>query len=122
MRTSAFATVLAGEPQRYESRYIAADGTVRYAFVNTAPIMVDGKTTGVLGIAHDVTEQKQERERAARADKLRALGQLASGVAHDFNNSLAPILGRAQLVLRRVKDQALIRSLGIIVTAAEDAA
>jgi C4-dicarboxylate-specific signal transduction histidine kinase len=43
----------------------------------------------VLGIARDITEQKEERERAARADKLRALGQLASGVAHDFNNSLA---------------------------------
>jgi CheY-like chemotaxis protein/nitrogen-specific signal transduction histidine kinase len=76
----------------------------------------------VLGIAHDITEQKQERDRAARADKLRALGQLASGVAHDFNNSLAAILGRAQLILRRVKDEELIRSLGIIVTAAEDAA
>ena len=95
---------------------------MRFASVNSAPIVVDGQTTGVLGIAHDITEQKQERDRAARADKLRALGQLASGVAHDFNNSLAAILGRAQLILRRVKDEELIRSLGIIVTAAEDAA
>jgi PAS domain S-box-containing protein len=122
MRTERFAIALHGEPQRLESRYIARDGTVRYAAINSAPIIVDGQTTGVLGIAHDITEQKQERERAARADKLRALGQLASGVAHDFNNSLAAILGRAQLILRRVKDEELIRSLGIIVTAAEDAA
>ena len=122
MRTERFADALHGEPQRLESRYLARDGSVRYAAVNSAPIIVDGQTTGVLGIAHDITEQKQERERAARADKLRALGQLASGVAHDFNNSLAAILGRAQLILRRVKDEELIRSLGIIVTAAEDAA
>ena len=122
MRLERFAATLGGEPQRYESRYIAHDGAVRYALVNSAPIIVDGQTTGVLGIAHDITEQKQERDRAARADKLRALGQLASGVAHDFNNSLAAILGRAQLILRRVKDEELIRSLGIIVTAAEDAA
>ena len=122
MRSNRFAAALSGEPQTYESRYIARDGGVRYAAVNSAPIIVDGRTTGVLGIAHDITEQKQERERAARADKLRALGQLASGVAHDFNNSLAAILGRAQLILRRVKDEELIRSLGIIVTAAEDAA
>ncbi len=122
MRIERFASALHGEPQRLESRYIARDGTVRYAAINSAPIIVDGQTTGVLGIAHDITEQKQERERAARADKLRALGQLASGVAHDFNNSLAAILGRAQLILRRVKDEELIRSLGIIVTAAEDAA
>jgi PAS domain S-box-containing protein len=122
MRQECFAATLAGEPQRYESRYIDRDSAVRYALVNSAPIIVDGQTTGVLGIAHDITEQKQERDRAARADKLRALGQLASGVAHDFNNSLAAILGRAQLILRRVKDEELIRSLGIIVTAAEDAA
>ena len=122
MRRERFAETLSGNPQRYESRYLARNGAVRYALVNSAPIIVDGQTTGVLGIAHDITEQKQERERAARADKLRALGQLASGVAHDFNNSLAAILGRAQLILRRVEDEDLIRSLGVIVTAAEDAA
>jgi PAS domain S-box-containing protein len=122
MRRRRFALAVNGEAQSYESRYIARDGKIRYAAINTAPIIVDGETTGVLGIAHDITEQKEERDRAARADKLRALGQLASGVAHDFNNSLAAILGRAQLILRRVKDEELLRSLGIIVTAAEDAA
>jgi PAS domain S-box-containing protein len=122
MRRERFNLALAGTAQSFESRYVASDGTVRYAAVNSAPIVVDGETTGVLGIAHDITEQKHERERAARADKLRALGQLASGVAHDFNNSLAAILGRAQLILRRVQDEELIRSLGIIVTSAEDAA
>src|SRR5258706_7517437 len=122
MRKEGLVQALCGEAQSYESRYIARDGSVRYVSVNSAPIVVDGETTGVLGIAHDITEQKQERDRAARADKLRALGQLASGVAHDFNNSLAAILGRAQLILRRVKDDDLIRSLGIIITAAEDAA
>jgi PAS domain S-box-containing protein len=122
MRRERFAKAVNGEAQSFESRYIARDGKVRYAAINTAPIIVDGETTGVLGIAHDITEQKEERDRAARADKLRALGQLASGVAHDFNNSLAAILGRAQLILRRVKDEELLRSLGIIVTAAEDAA
>jgi len=122
MRLERFAKAISGEAQSFETRYIASDGKVRYAAINTAPIVVDGETTGVLGIAHDITEQKEERDRAARADKLRALGQLASGVAHDFNNSLAAILGRAQLILRRVKDEELLRSLGIIVTAAEDAA
>jgi PAS domain S-box-containing protein len=122
LRIGRFAAALTGEPQSFESRYIARDGSVRYASVNNAPIIVDGQTTGVLGIAHDITEQKHERERAARADKLRALGQLASGVAHDFNNSLAAILGRALLILRRAEDKNLIRSLGIIITAAEDAA
>jgi PAS domain S-box-containing protein len=113
---------LLGEPQTYEMRYLSADGGLRYARVDNSPLVVEGRTTGVLGIARDITEQKEERERAARADKLRALGQLASGVAHDFNNSLAAILGRAQLLRRQIKDEALVRNLEIIQTAAEDAA
>ncbi len=113
---------LKGESQTYEMRYFARDGKLRYARVDKSPLVVEGRTTGVLGIARDITGQKEERERAARADKLRALGQLASGVAHDFNNSLAAILGRTQLLCRQTKDDALLRNLGIIQTAAEDAA
>lgn len=113
---------LKGEAQTYEMRYFSGDGRLRYARVDNSPLVVEGRTTGVLGIARDITEQKEERERAARADKLRALGQLASGVAHDFNNSLAAILGRAQLLRRQIRDDALVRNLEIIQTAAEDAA
>ena len=113
---------LLGEAQTYEMRYVSADGRLRYARVDNSPLVVEGRTTGVLGIARDITEQKEERERAARADKLRALGQLASGVAHDFNNSLAAILGRAQLLRRQTQDEALVRNVEIIQTAAEDAA
>ena len=113
---------LEGQAQTYEMRYFSGDGKLRYARVDNSPLVVEGRTTGVLGIARDITEQKEERERAARADKLRALGQLASGVAHDFNNSLAAILGRAQLLRRQTQDEALVRNLEIIQTAAEDAA
>ncbi|HEY3580293.1 MAG TPA: PAS domain S-box protein, partial [Pyrinomonadaceae bacterium] len=116
------AAALTGVPQTYEMRYFSHDGHLRHARVDNSPLVVEGKTTGVLGIARDITEQKEERERAARADKLRALGQLASGVAHDFNNSLAAILGRAQLLRRQVNEPALVRNLDIIQTAAEDAA
>lgn len=113
---------LLGEAQTYEMRFVADSGNLRYARVDNSPLVVDGRITGVLGIARDITEQKEERERAARADKLRALGQLASGVAHDFNNSLAAILGRSQLIRRQTKDEGVVRNLDIIQTAAEDAA
>src|ERR1044071_6068909 len=113
---------LNGVPQTYEMRYFAHSGTLRHARVDNSPLVVEGRTTGVLGIARDITEQKEERERAARADKLRALGHLPSRMAHDFNNSLAAILGRAQLLRRQVGDPALVRNLDIIQTAAEDAA
>jgi PAS domain S-box-containing protein len=117
-----FEQTLEGKPQTYEARFFSPDGNLRYALFDTAPLVVDGQTTGVLGIARDITEQKQERQRAAQADKLRALGQLASGVAHDFNNALTAILGRAQLMRRQVKEDSLVQNLDVIQTAAEDAA
>ena len=103
-------------------RYSSPAGRLRHAQVDYSPLVLDGRRSGVLGISRDITEQKEEREQAARAEKLRALGQLASGVAHDFNNSLAAILGRTQLLHRQTKDEALLRNLEIIQTAAEDAA
>ncbi len=111
-----------GETQSYEVRYHTREGEVRFALFDNAPLVVDERITGVLGIMRDITEQKQQRQRVAQADKLRALGQLASGVAHDFNNALAAVLGRAQLMRRQIKDDALVRNLEIIQTAAEDAA
>jgi signal transduction histidine kinase len=105
-----------------ELRLAARGGQVRYVVSDSTPLVIEGRTTGVLSIMRDVTEQRLERERAAQADKLRALGQLASGVAHDFNNSLAAILGRAQLLRRAARDAETIRGLDIIQTAAEDAA
>jgi PAS domain S-box-containing protein len=115
-------TAMLGQAQTYEMRYFSGGGKLRHARVDNSPLVVEGRTTGVLGIARDITEQKEERERAARADKLRALGQLASGVAHDFNNSLAAILGRAQLLRRQTQDEPMVRNIDVIQTAAEDAA
>ncbi|HEV2705068.1 MAG TPA: PAS domain S-box protein [Pyrinomonadaceae bacterium] len=117
-----FALALAGKPQAIELRFVARDGSVRYLEGDNTPLVVDGNVTGVLSISRDVTEIRHERERAAQADKLRALGQLASGVAHDFNNALAAILGRAQLLRRDARDEETAHSLDVIQTAAEDAA
>jgi PAS domain S-box-containing protein len=58
----------------------------------------DGEIIGILGIAIDVTEQMQMQEKLRQSQKLEALGQLAGGVAHDFNNVLAAISGYAQLL------------------------
>jgi signal transduction histidine kinase/ActR/RegA family two-component response regulator/PAS domain-containing protein len=54
--------------------------------------------------------------------KLNALGEMAGGVAHDFNNILAAILGRTQLLLQRATDADLRRQLAVIEQAAMDGA
>jgi signal transduction histidine kinase/ActR/RegA family two-component response regulator/putative methionine-R-sulfoxide reductase with GAF domain len=61
-------------------------------------------------------------EQLVRSEKLRALGEMASGVAHDFNNVLTSILGRAQLLLRHIDDPKLRRWIETIERSALDGA
>jgi GAF domain-containing protein/ActR/RegA family two-component response regulator len=62
------------------------------------------------------------QDQLVRTEKLRALGEMASGVAHDFNNVLAAILGRAQLLQRYVQDAKLAGWLQVIERSALDGA
>jgi signal transduction histidine kinase/ActR/RegA family two-component response regulator len=70
-----------------------------------------------------IAEQDRLREQFSQFEKMSAIGELASGVAHDFNNTLAGILGRAQLMMRSTNDpEKMKRGLQIIIKSAEDGA
>jgi signal transduction histidine kinase/CheY-like chemotaxis protein len=73
-------------------------------------------------LSHYITEQERIRDQFSQLEKLSALGELASGVAHDFNNTLSGILGRAQLLQRTDDPEKLKRGLDIIIKTAEDGA
>ncbi len=67
-------------------------------------------------------EREEMREQFTQLEKMSALGELASGVAHDFNNTLAGILGRAQLLKRTGDPEKIRKGLDIIIKSAEDGA
>lgn len=117
-----FGLAAGGEPQIVETKLVDASGAERDLVLTAAPVVEDGRANGVLVIGRDVSEEKRSAEKAAEADKLRALGQLASGVAHDFNNVLAAIVGRAQLLKQRLGDDETQRALEVIEKAALDGA
>jgi signal transduction histidine kinase/CheY-like chemotaxis protein len=73
-------------------------------------------------LSHHMAEQERMREQLSQFEKLSAIGELASGVAHDFNNTLAGILGRAELLLRTNDPEKIKRGLHIIIKVAEDGA
>ncbi|MDE2181078.1 MAG: response regulator [candidate division NC10 bacterium] len=69
-----------------------------------------------------LTERKQLEQQLLRTERLRALGEMASGVAHNFNNVLGAILGRAQILRRAVQEAEAQRGLEAIEKAALDGA
>lgn len=89
----------------------------------TYPIISDsGKFDGFILISKNVTKTRELIDKSAQIKKLSALGQISSGVAHDFNNVLTVVLGRVQLMKRQTADQYLINSLDMIEKSALDGA
>jgi PAS domain S-box-containing protein len=69
------------------------DGRVTWASTTKIPLRdAEGRINGLVGISRDVTERKSLEARFLQSQKMDAFGQLAGGVAHDFNNILAAML------------------------------
>lgn len=90
--------------------------------IETSAAQAEQAQRHVQELSHYIAEQERIREQFSQMEKLSALGELASGVAHDFNNTLAGILGRAQLILRTNDPEKISRGLNIIIKTAEDGA
>jgi PAS domain S-box-containing protein len=79
----------------------------------------DGKPKTILAINTDVTEKKKFESQFMRAQRLESIGTLASGIAHDLNNILSPILLGGQMLQMRLQDEANQPLLGVMQANAE---
>ena len=82
------------------------DGGVRASVrVQAFPIVGQGGVvSGVIEVVEDVTERKRLQEQLQNAAKMEAIGRLAGGVAHDFNNILTAIIGYSTMMLNGTSD------------------
>jgi PAS domain S-box-containing protein len=64
-----------------------------------------GKIIGLVGIGRDITNKKHLEAQFLRAQRMQSIGQLASGIAHDLNNILAPILISTELLRQKIQDK-----------------
>lgn len=65
----------------------------------------EGRVTGMVGLLKDITEQHKLQTQLQQAQKMEAIGTLAGGVAHDFNNILSAIIGYSELAALYVPKQ-----------------
>ncbi len=92
-----------------QSEFVSFESSVRRRDDTLFPIrvqleMVEGGPEPVIrAICWDLTERKEAHSRLLHTERLRILGQMASGVAHDLNNTLQHVLGNLQLLLTQIE-------------------
>jgi len=113
------AAVVGGKPSIAERRLLRKDGTVLIVETN-ASLLPDGR---MLGTVRDITERRQLEAQLRQAQKMEAIGRLAGGVAHDFNNVLTAVFGYVDLLSEELpQDSGAQKDLLEVRKAAERAA
>jgi two-component system NtrC family sensor kinase len=96
-----------GQAQRgVEFRAAHADGRARWASAEIQSLVSEGGgKKGLLILARNISREKELQSQLHQSEKLKAMGEMVSGVAHELNNPLSGILGYAQLLLSRPAEQ-----------------
>ncbi len=85
---------------------LRADGTTFPAECDASTIVDSTGKPYFIGVVRDVTDDLRIREQLVRGERLAAVAELVSGVAHELNNPLQSVIGRVDLLLSDVKDEA----------------
>jgi two-component system cell cycle sensor histidine kinase/response regulator CckA len=86
-------------------RWEHKDGSIKFLESTARPVLnSEGDLVGFVGIDRDVTERLWLEQQLSQAQKMEAIGTLAGGVAHDFNNFLSIVIGNVDLMLMELKE------------------
>lgn len=88
----------------FESHFVPEDSEPREVHVITLPIVVEGDVDGIFAIAKDVTEKNELERQFLQSQKMEAVGRMAGGIVHDFNNILTSIGGHVRLILEEADE------------------
>jgi two-component system, cell cycle sensor histidine kinase and response regulator CckA len=91
------------ESYQMDKRYIRKDGQVVWARISVSLAQERaGHAHFAVGMVEDITEKRDLQAQFIEAQKMEVIGHLASGVAHDFNNILAIVMGYSDLMIMKL--------------------
>ena len=123
-QTQKFRTFLEAQEQKkgrkmtFETTVLRRDGITVPVEITLSSALIDNRISG-FAVFHEITERKRAEKILIQSEKMRSLGEMASGVAHDFNNCLTTILGNISLLKETVADKEITGKLNAIEKAAQ---
>lgn len=107
-----------GEVNNYEIKFRIKDGSLIPCLVSARPIEIKGEKC-IISITRDISERKRAEEKKRRLEahlqqsrKMEAIGVLAGGIAHEFNNALAVVAGNIELLQMDLPDHENVIKFG----------
>ncbi|MGA2029470.1 MAG: PAS domain-containing protein [Verrucomicrobiota bacterium] len=103
-----------------EEKVVTSSGEIHWLLTTKVPWRdADGKIIGLVGIGRDITDKKNLEMQLLRAQRMESIGRLATGIAHDLNNILAPILISSALLREKVNDEEGLNMLATVEASAK---
>jgi PAS domain S-box-containing protein len=86
-------------------RILRADGTIRWIWDQGFPVEDHGRITRYAGIAEDITDLREAQERLLQSERLAAVGEAITGLAHESRNALQRSQACLEMLLKRIHNQ-----------------
>lgn len=110
------------QPQSFRSELSRRRGNRVPVDVHARVLVGDGQVVGVLAIARDLSERDRLENELRQAQKMAAVGRLATGIAHDFNNLITVLIGYSDELLEHIPEGSEARHAAVSVRRATDRA
>ena len=109
-------------PRTFRAEFVPRKGNPVPVDVHARVLVGDGEVVGVTSIARDLTERNRFEHELRQAQKMEAVGRLATGIAHDFNNLITVLLGYSDELLEEAPPDTALHAAAVEVRRAADRA
>jgi two-component system cell cycle sensor histidine kinase/response regulator CckA len=109
-------------PRTFRAEFVPRKGNPVPVDVHARVLVGDGQVVGVTSIARDLTERDRLEHELRQAQKMEAVGRLATGIAHDFNNLITVLLGYSDELIEEAPPNTALHAAAVEVRRAADRA